>query len=246
MSEELSFNLDNYIAGRLDKIISVVNQKTKNPIILAGYCMGGLLSLASALRNQDKVAGLALFATPWDFHSDDFKRFNLNEEGIQSLESIINSSTKISASTIQSMFYYLHLESVQQKFDNFFAFINDKKSDMEEFLAIEHWVNDGISMPSRVAKNCFIDWVHNNDPCKLKWQVAGNIVNPQQLKIPTFIASSNIDNIVPKECSSPLLSLLKNKTALNSNMGHISIIAGSKAKEETWRPFEKWVKGLLC
>jgi poly(3-hydroxyalkanoate) synthetase len=244
LQEELGFNLDDYIAGRLDKIISFVWQKTKKPIILAGYCMGGLLSLASALRNQDKVVGLGLFATPWDFHSDDFRRFNLNDDGLKSLGAIINSSPKISASIIQSMFYYLHPESVQHKFDNFFAFINDKKSDIEEFLAIEHWVNDGISMPSGVAKNCFIDWVHNNETCKLKWQVAGNIVNPEQLKMPTFIASSNKDHIVPKGCSPPLLSLIRDKAVIKSNMGHISIIAGSKAKEKTWVPFEKWVKDI--
>lgn len=245
IQEELGFNLDDYIAGRLDKIISHVWKKTGKQIVLAGYCMGGLLSLASALRNQDKVAGLALFATPWDFHSEDFRRFNLHEDGLKSLEAIINSSDKISASIIQSMFYYLHPESVQHKFDNFFAFVNDKKSDIEEFLAIEHWVNDGIAMPSGVAKNCFIDWVHNNDVCKLKWQVADNIVDPQQLKIPTFIASSNMDHIVPKECSSPLLQLIKNKTVVKSSMGHISIIAGSRAKEKTWQPFEKWIRGVM-
>ena len=40
------------------------------PVVLAGYCMGGLLTLAAALRRPDLVRGLALLATPWDFHAD--------------------------------------------------------------------------------------------------------------------------------------------------------------------------------
>lgn len=244
LKDELNYSLSDYIVKRLDKIIEHVFNKNKKPVILAGYCMGGLLSIASALRNEDKIKALGLFATPWDFHSNDFERFNLNNEGVNALEKIINYSDKIDAGIIQSMFYYLHPESVKHKFENFFNFIEDESSDIEEFLAIEHWVNDGISMPSNVAKTCFIDWVHKNEVHNLKWQIDGKIIDPQKLSIPAFIVNSDKDHIVPKGCSSPLVPMIKNKTIANNSLGHISIIAGSRAKNVVWKPFLQWANNL--
>ena len=64
---ERSFSLTDYIAGRLERAIAAM----PGPVVLAGYCMGGLLALAAALRLPDKVSALALLATPWDFHAAD-------------------------------------------------------------------------------------------------------------------------------------------------------------------------------
>jgi len=64
-SAERHFTLTDYIAGRLERALMAA----PGPVILAGYCMGGLLGLALALRRPDLVRGLALLATPWDFHA---------------------------------------------------------------------------------------------------------------------------------------------------------------------------------
>ncbi len=62
---ERGFSLTDYIAGRLERALAAV----PGPVVLAGYCMGGLLALAAAARRPESVAGLALLATPWDFHA---------------------------------------------------------------------------------------------------------------------------------------------------------------------------------
>ena len=66
---ERRFNLTDYVAGRLERAIGALAKD--RPIVLAGYCMGGLLTLAAAQRRPDHVAALALLATPWDFHAAD-------------------------------------------------------------------------------------------------------------------------------------------------------------------------------
>lgn len=68
---ERRFGLDDYIAGRLDHALDAVAELTGGPVALAGYCMGGLLALALAQRRRAQVTGLALLATPWDFHAGD-------------------------------------------------------------------------------------------------------------------------------------------------------------------------------
>ncbi|WP_408639562.1 alpha/beta fold hydrolase, partial [Neoroseomonas rubea] len=62
---ERHFTLTDYVAGRLERALMAA----PGPVVLAGYCMGGLLALAAALRRPDRVRALALLATPWDFHA---------------------------------------------------------------------------------------------------------------------------------------------------------------------------------
>jgi len=63
--DERRFTLTDHIAGRLDRALAAI----PGPVALVGYCMGGLLALAAAQRRPEKLSGLALLATPWDFHA---------------------------------------------------------------------------------------------------------------------------------------------------------------------------------
>jgi polyhydroxyalkanoate synthase len=64
---ERHFSLTDYIAGRLERALTSPAMMALGPAVLVGYCMGGLLALAEALRRPDRVRALALLATPWDF-----------------------------------------------------------------------------------------------------------------------------------------------------------------------------------
>jgi polyhydroxyalkanoate synthase len=242
--DELEFNLDDYIVGRLDKIINHVTAKTNKKIFLAGYCMGGLMASASALRHRSKLQGLALFATPWDFHVKEFARFNLTEDAVATMEKVITSSDKISANIIQSMFYYLHPNLVTQKFDSFFSSIDDDEKEVEEFMALEYWVNDGIAMTRAVSRECFINWVHHNKVMKGQWQVDGTAVNPSEIDVPTFFSVANKDHIVPKSSSAPLMEMFTNKEIIITDTGHVSMMAGSRAEKLVWEPFENWIRKI--
>lgn len=242
LEEEQNFNLDDYINSRIRQIIEFIHKKHKKKIILAGYCMGGLMAISSAIGNN-KIKALALFATPWNFHSKDFARFQLDDQSIETLSQIITSSGKVPANIIQSMFYYLHPELIKQKFEQLFTSLGKRNNDTDEFIALEYWVNDGISITAPVAKECFIDWVHFNKIHKGQWHSGGRIINPAELNIPVFIAMADNDYIVPKGCSAPLADIIKKKEIHNIKAGHISMIAGRRAKTLLWQPFTKWVLG---
>ena len=47
------------------------SMRTGQRPVLLGYCMGGLLAAGLAAARQRDLAGLALLATPWDFHAGD-------------------------------------------------------------------------------------------------------------------------------------------------------------------------------
>jgi polyhydroxyalkanoate synthase len=241
---EMSFCLDDYIAGRLDKIIEYVANKTGRKIILAGYCMGGVMSIAAALRNKNKLNGLALIATPWDFHVEDFARFELGEDSIEKLSGIIKNLKKIDASIIQSMFYYLHSDSVRQKLE-IFSQAESGSEELEEFMALENWINDGISMTKNVAKECFINWAHYNNLENGTWKVAGEVVEPAKIDLPVLFVTAKKDHIVPPASTGPLTKLIKNHEHIKTQLGHVSMVAGEKARRAVWKPFSNWVFSVI-
>ncbi len=241
--DDLSLSLDDYISGRLNRIIDFVASKTGKQIILAGYCMGGLLAMASALQNKDKISSLALFATPWDFHTDDFARISLNNDSVDILQTAISGFDKIHAHIIQSMFYYLHADLVRQKFDSFFEYAGEESCDFDEFVALEYWVNDGISLTTKVAQECFINWMHHNSLAKSQ-NIGGIKINPALLDMPVFMAMAENDHIVPKSSSMALADLIKNPFIVKADTGHVALVAGRRAEEVLWQPFLSWLEGL--
>ena len=52
--EEQGFDLTRYIAGRLEGALDAVRREPGGPIVVVGYCMGGNLALALALRRQSR------------------------------------------------------------------------------------------------------------------------------------------------------------------------------------------------
>ena len=66
---ELSRTLADQSSARAQRALDAVLALTGQPPVLLGYCMGGLLACALAQARQHDLAGLALLATPWDFHA---------------------------------------------------------------------------------------------------------------------------------------------------------------------------------
>lgn len=241
-NSELNFAIDDYINERLEPIINSLNKKTNSEIIVAGYCMGGLLALACSVLFADKIKALALLATPWNFHSDDFTRINIDSDAANIVKEILSSNKRVHGTALQSLFYYLYPDAIWHKIESM-ASIDFSKggSDVEDFLALEHWANDGISMTGRVAGECFFNFIGENATFKNSWKICGKIINPSEIKMPVFFAIPEKDVIVPKTSSLPLTSLIKNKEIIYPDSGHIGMVAGRQSRDVLWKPFDKWL-----
>jgi polyhydroxyalkanoate synthase len=67
---ERDFDFTDYVAGRLERALDAALEIAGAPVSLVGYCMGGLMALALALRRPADIGALTLLATPWDFHAE--------------------------------------------------------------------------------------------------------------------------------------------------------------------------------
>lgn len=240
-ADEQLFDCSAYITQRILPAIDFIKSNSTEKLILAGYCMGGMLALAAAQFTTDKLAGLALFATPWDFQAEGFPKLQLDAHTLVQFATLIQSQPIIAGETVQALFYMTNPWSFARKFSRLSS-LPPESEEAQELIAIERWVNDTVDMTSAVAKECWVDWAHNNAPLNGNWQCKEKTIQPETLELPIFVACPLHDAVVPPSSTTPLLQKLKHLTICRPDAGHVSMIASSTARKELWQPFESWLK----
>jgi poly(3-hydroxyalkanoate) synthetase len=236
---EKRFTLTDYIAGRLERAMTAAGQ----PVILIGYCMGGLLALAAALRRPEAVRGLALLATPWDFHAPDPDRARAMGALLPALEPAMAATGLLATDLLQMLFVCLAPFETPAKYRNF-GKLEAKSSSAELFVALEDWLNDGIPLAAPVARTCLGEWYGENATYEGRWAIAGAPVIPETLSVPSFVAIPSRDRIVPPESALALADSLPGALVHRPAAGHVGMAAGRRAESELWRPLRDWCLAL--
>jgi polyhydroxyalkanoate synthase len=236
---ERKFTLTDYIAGRLERAIAAI----PGPIVLAGYCMGGLLALAAALRQPGKIAALALLATPWDFQAADPKQAKALSDAMPMLEPMMQFSGTLPIDALQTLFAMADPFGVGEKYRSF-AGLDKSSPRARRFVAMEDWLADGVPLSAPVAREALAGWYGQNSPANHSWRVAGLAVDATKLDCPVFCAIPARDRLVPPESARPLARSVKNATIIEPSAGHIGMIAGTNAQSALWQPFADWLHTL--
>ncbi len=236
---ERGFTLTDYIAGRLERAMAAI----EGPVVLAGYCMGGLLALAAAGRQPEKVRAIALLATPWDFHAADPEAARRLGALLPALEPMLQFGGSLPIDALQTLFTMLDPHGVGEKFRGFAA--EDKSSARaSRFVAMEDWLADGVPLAAPVARETLAGWYGANLPARREWRVAGLAVDPTRLTMPSFCAIPARDRLVPPASALPLAALLPGARVVQPAAGHVGMVAGTHAQTALWEPFADWLRGL--
>ncbi|MGB1539538.1 MAG: alpha/beta fold hydrolase [Rickettsiales bacterium] len=239
---EEGFSCTDYVMQRIIPAMEAARGATQSPLMLTGYCMGGLLALAAAQLAETKPDGLALFATPWDFHSPNFARVPLDSDHIAKLEALLSRSPTLPGTVLQTLFYATSPWSFAQKYAKFSTF-SPKSPEAKHFVAREAWVNDNVDMPSATARECLIDWSQHNATARGNWKVGEQTIRPEAMRhIPTFCALPTRDTVVPQDSAQALATALPHATICRPHAGHVGMVAGAHAKEGLWEPYVAWIK----
>ena len=236
---ERDFNCSDYITEILCPAIDFITKAAQQKIVLAGYCMGGVLALAAAKLKHKDIAGLALLATPWDFYCKEFSPFILDPKWMGAVEAIISDQHELPADMIHSLFYLTDPWIFEQKFRRFSNLQPDSRA-ARDFIALEHWVNDGVPMTSKVARDCLLGWAQQNTLATNSWMVAGKVINPRTIQLPSFVAIPKNDHVVPHGCAIALAKTMPHAQVIHPSAGHVGMIVGTNAKRELWQPFAEW------
>ena len=233
---ERGFGLDDYV-DRLVRAKRAAIRAAGAPVALIGYCMGGLLALALALRRPRDIAGLALLATPWDFHAERPAHARLIGTVI---DTVAAAAGELPLPVIQGLFLSLDPFLGERKFIRFAAL--DPASDpARDFVALEDWLNDGVPLAGAVARQCGAEWYRDNAPARGLWTVGGKPVAPQRFAKPALVVVPGRDRIVPPCSAAALGAALPRATTLRVPLGHIGMMAAARAPELVWQPIAEWL-----
>ncbi len=236
---ERQFTLTDVVAGLLERAIAAVG----GPVVLAGYCMGGMLALAAALRRPDRVRALALLATPWDFHASGAVEARRLAAALPALEPALAMTGGMPVDVLQTLFASADPGGIGAKF-RAFASIDPGSPAAARFVALEDWLNDGVPLAAPIARETLAGWYGANTPARGAWRIAGEAVAPERLGMPSFVAVPGRDRIVPPASALALAERITGAVVHRPAAGHIGMVAGSRAEAGLWRPLLAWLRGL--
>ncbi|MBS0221595.1 MAG: alpha/beta hydrolase [Proteobacteria bacterium] len=241
-AEERRFDLAAYVA-RLDRALAFVAKRARRRPAVMGYCMGGTLTVAlSALRPRG-VAGLALLATPWDFHADKTGHAFLLSAG-PLLAELADKAGELPVDALQTLFWSLDPWLAMKKFGRFLG-LDQESEQAREFVLLEDWLNEGAPLAGPVTRECLVGWYGDNLPGAGRWVVAGRRIVPSKIKVPSLVMIPSGDRIVPPLSAAALADAergLRNVTRIDLPLGHIGMIVSGRARDLCWTPLIDWLK----
>ncbi len=218
------------VTGHVEQVLLPLLDTLDEPPILAGYCLGGTLALASAACRP--VRGLALIAAPWHFAAYGSSRGQLAQlwAGASPLAERLG---VLPMEVLQSAFWSLDPARTVAKFERF---ADMEAEDAAAFVALEDWANDGQPLPFPAARELFEAFVAADAAGRGAWRVAGRRIDPAALAMPILNLSSSVDRIVPQG------SAAHAGQCLTLDLGHVGMIVGKRARTSLWEPMRDWMR----
>ncbi|MDE0616727.1 MAG: alpha/beta fold hydrolase [Rhodospirillaceae bacterium] len=243
-AEESGFDLSRLIGERLLPALDDVIERAGRPALI-GYCMGGLLVLGAARRRMVDLAGLAVLATPWDFHAERPEQARALAHFAGSWLPVLEALGQFPVDGLQALFAANDPMVAFRKF-RAFARMDPDSDAARRFVALEDWLNDGIPLPLPIARQTLQEWYGENLTAAGRWTVDGRTIRPEEIDLPTLALIPDKDRIVPQESALALARLLPQAEIRIARAGHIGMMAGRRAERETWRPLLAWQQSLAA
>lgn len=237
--------LSETITDGLEPLLHIAIEKF-GPITLFGYCMGGLLALAAAVRLNTQTPGsvnkLAVAAMPWDFSTTTSSQHMqwakpMLEPWLTPADGI---PTLIPPEVMSHYFWSLDPWSPIRRLMAYGRETNPER--LVQMTALEDWLNDGLPLDGPVAREMLLDWYASNTPLKGEWLIGGTPILPQNINCPLWVCITQNDILVPTASSLPFLAQTKGAQVVMSDTGHVGLVCGRRAKERLYDPLTLWLK----
>jgi polyhydroxyalkanoate synthase len=241
--EDRDMGMDDVIGDMVPSLIrQAVRHSGAEAVTAFGYCMGSPMTCTAIAAERDlPVKNYLSMVGPIDFSVGDFPM--MTTEDRFDVDSIVETFDMMPAEFVRSGFKMLNpmgdMAQAQTLLQNA---MNPQW--LVGYKAMNRWASEWLPLP----KQFFRQWVRHfyqaNELVQGKFRVLGEVVNLRDLTIPVLVVGATKDDIVPPVSAKALIDAVgsQDKTYLELEGGHISVIAGKRAKQVVWPALLQWLQ----
>lgn len=220
-----------------------LNEKHGRAPIAMGHCLGGTLNTMLAAIDSKIFSGLINITTPINFH-DQGLLSTWSQKIKVDLSRLRKNQGNISGDFLDQAFQRLTPLGKIKKWKQFFKYC-DNPEFLERYHAIDEWLEAAVDFPGASYETLIQKLYRENQLIKDQFILLGKRVHLGRINIPTLIVSGKSDHIVPPPSATILAKIIDHSHVHMAGGGHIGLMVGSKAKDATWKPINKWMRSSL-
>jgi polyhydroxyalkanoate synthase len=240
----LSFYLDAYLGRAVRRVAA---DSGSAGIVLAGYCLGGLLSLLYASRHPGPpVAGLVSMVAPVNFHDRGMLSWWANREHFD-VDRIARAFGNIPARFFSSVFPWLVPLSGARRLRAVYERMDDEPF-LRSLLALDLWITENVPFPGEVYRQIVRHGYQENALVERgAWPFEGGDVPVSRVSIPVLNVVARQDHVSPAESCARLgeLGVSGPVTTRIHETGHLGIALGKDGRgqhtDEYWDEIATWL-----
>jgi polyhydroxyalkanoate synthase len=237
-------SLETYVDEYLPRAVAAVRRETgREEITMAGYCLGGVLSILYANGHDDAgVRNLVLMATPVDFEEMGPMVAALRE-GRLDPEHLIDETGNVPADVLYSGFFMLAPTTiVAQRATLLEQLWNDEF--VRGFQAMAQWTRDQVPFPGAMFRAVAESFVRRNALMDGSLRVGGREIDFATTGANVLNAMAAKDTVVPRAAAQPIAALVGRPDRRHELLlpgGHVTFGTGRSAFRHTLPGLADWI-----
>lgn len=234
-------DLNDYVSLFLRTAVRKVCEHANVPKTnLLGYCMGGCLAAMYTALYPEKVNSLILLGTPLNFRSDKLLyKWGTHPDRFDSRK-IVEAWGMAPAWSFDG-YSLLIVDSKPQRMQHLYNNLDDPEF-LENYLAMEEWVNDAVPMPGAIYAEFCHTCFKENRLIEGRLELGGRKVDLTSIECPVLIIAGKSDHLVPPETTCIENSPFKNLSTILASSGHIGLSVSRGSLKKVWPEACDWLR----
>jgi polyhydroxyalkanoate synthase subunit PhaC len=237
-------SLATYVDEYLPRAVAEVRRQTgAEELTMAGYCLGGVLSVLYANGHDDPgVRNLVLMATPFDFEEMGPMVAALRE-GRLAPEDLIDESGNVPADVLYSGFFMLAPTTIVAQRATLLEHLwNDEF--VRGFQAMAQWSRDQVPFPGAAFREVVELFVRHNALMDGSLRIDGRAIDFAATEATLLNAMAEKDTVVPRGAAEPVGALVGRPDRRHELVlpgGHVTFGTGRSAFRHTLPSLADWI-----
>lgn len=236
--------LHDYVEGHLHRFVERVLRDTRQTQLnLFGYCMGGTMAAMYTSLHQKLIRNLVLLAAPFDWSRGDCLLKAWTDEKSFDVDAVVEAFGNVPPAFLGQSFNLLKpVDNNLRKWIGFAEKMSDEKF-LQEFVAMEAWVNDNIPISGAVYRDFVRYGIQRNQLIQGTFPLGPHMIDLKQITCPVLNLVAENDHLVPREQSDPIDRLVGSSDVSTRSIkaGHIGLAVSGKAHLEMWPAAAEWL-----